>query len=651
MQTYRYDLNKISDIRLNAKGLQCVLIDKDRETCIITIAITYEAVYGMGERFNHVNQKGLTVNAEVYEQFCNQGEISYCPIPFFFTNTGLGVYVDSWVISQFEFGDTIRITIQKDSLGKWPEIYFFVGKPKEIIQEYVTVTGKPFMIPKWSFGAWISANRWHTQEQVEEQISLMEKHNFPANVIVIEAWSDEATFYQWNANGEWPAPKEMVAQLHEKGIRIILWQIPVLKKMHEEEYHKVLAEDWEYAKAHHLCVLNPDGTPYRIPEERWFGGAMLPDFTNKETVDWWFSKRQYLLDMGVDGFKTDGGEFIYSNEIKVHNGLTGIEMRNAFVSSYVEAYHNFIGKDRVLFSRAGYKGQQNFPIQWAGDQQSTWEEFRHVLVAGISIGASGVPFWGFDIGGFAGPLPTVELYERATQAAVFTPIMQWHSEPAGGQFAEILPGIKDAENDRSPWNIALCYQDDDLLDRLRYHYNLRTNLLPYLYDQAKKASETGIPMMRHLIFDYPEDENVYNIEDSFMLGDLLIAPILHEGQTERGVYLPAGEWVNIWTGEVLEGNRKYLIVCGGERIPVFIRSGGCIALNLGDDRRLGSYVGNSTEEYQHLCFCCAGIEGDYRFSDDLGNEILITWKNGIKHTEVLSGNVQFEAIDCGLLNE
>ncbi|WP_304942099.1 glycoside hydrolase family 31 protein [Vallitalea guaymasensis] len=640
MKTYKYNLNSA----LNIDDLDYVCLKKENDKCTITIDINYQAAYGLGERFTCINQKGLTVQSHVYEKFCNQGEISYCPIPFFFTNTGLGVYVDSWVINEFHFADTIKITISKDSSDKFPEIYFFLGEPKEIISEYVSLTGKPFITPKWSFGPWISANRWNTEELVEEQLELLEKHKFPANVMVLEAWSDEATFYRWNENGEWKNPKEMIDNLHDKGIKLILWQCPIIKKMDEGEFHEVNAEDWKYVKENGLCIKNADGSPYTIPNGRWFSGSMIPDFTNEETINWWFSKRQHLLDIGVDGFKTDGGEFVYDDDIKAHNGMTGIEMKNAYASSYVQAYHNFIGKDRVLFSRAGHKGQQNFPMQWAGDQQSTWDEFRHIIVAGISLGICGVPFWGFDIAGFAGELPSLELYERATQLAVFTPVMQWHSEPVGGQFSEILPGIK-GTNDRSPWNMALCYQDEDLIDRLRYHYNLRMNLLPYIYDQARKSSETGIPMMKHLVLDYPDDEVVYNVEDSFILGDILIAPVINEGKTDREVYLPEGTWMNLWNGETLAGNKKYQIDCGKERIPVFVRNGGCIALNLDEDKKLGSYVGNNIEDYNKLCFYLAGSEGEYCFSDDLGNKILITWENGINKTEVLSGNVQFEIIN------
>lgn len=641
---FRFDLNESNNISVISDFLNGVFIAHSDGVCTVTLDIIYDAVYGMGEKFNCVNQKNLEVEAKVYEKFCNQGEISYCPIPFFFTNTNVGVFVDTFVVTKYEFKDNIKIKFEKDSKGKWPVLYFFIGSPKEIVEAYTGITGKPLLTPKWSFGVWMSANRWNTQEEVEKQIQLQEKYNFPANVLVLEAWSDEATFYRWNEHGEWKNPQKMIDELHKKGIRLILWQIPVIKKMAEGESHEVLENDWKYAVENKLCVLNTDGTPYVIPQDHWFPGSMLPDFTNPDTLDWWFSKRKHLLDMGVDGFKTDGGEFILSDDIKVHNGFTEVEMKNCFAASYVKEYSKFIGPDRVLFSRAGYTGQQNYPMHWAGDQVSTWDELRHVLTAGLSIGLSGIPYWGFDIGGFSGPLPSVELYERSMQMSVFSPVMQWHSEPSGGQFEEIMHSAEGI-NDRSPWNMSSVYKDNELLERIGFHYNLRTNLLPYIYDQAKKSSETGLPMMRHLILEYPEDINVVDIEDSFMLGDILVSPVIYEGKKEKEVYLPAGLWIDLWSGEKKSGGKRYLVTCGIEKIPAFVREGSCIAFNLSDEKKLGTCVGNELESYHNLCFYVTGTIGQYHFRDDLNNEMFINWEYGCTNVKVISGNTKYCIID------
>ncbi len=629
----------------------------------ITIESQYRAAFGLGERFDMVNQKGTERSIEVIDKFCHQGPLTYCPIPFFYTDKGFGVYIDTLRVSDISFKDLITISL-KGTLEDFPELVLFFGQPAEILQDFSRLTGKVKLPPKWSFGPWISANRWNTQAEVENQTALLKKYQFPATALVIEAWSDESTFYLWNGatyrendgsrglsynelNFEgtafWPDPGAMIDKLHEEGIHLILWQVPLIKKCEEGLSCAQHDADWEYAVENGLVALNPDGNPYTIPKGHWFPGSMIPDFTNPEVVKWWLEKRRYLLEMGVDGFKTDGGEFIYKDDITFFDGSTGKEMRNGFVKGYMEAYSNFIDENRVLFSRAGYTGQQRCPIQWAGDQESTWDELRAVLKAGLSIGLSGVPYWSFDIGGFAGALPSPELYERSTQLAVFAPVMQWHTEPVGGQFAEIMPSAKGI-NDRSPWNMAEVFGDWALLDRLRFHYHLRSNLLPTLYHEALKSKDSGLPMMRHLALDYPGDTNTLDIEDSFLLGDLLVAPVLWEGQTQRKIYLPEGRWMSLWNQKVYEGCQWVTSEFYENRIPVYLREGSGLALNLGDSKKLGSPVGAGVGAYQNLCFYLAGNQGQTHFKDDQKNELFITWQNDEVNIDRISGDVRIQIL-------
>ncbi len=624
---------------------------------VITIESSYRAAYGLGERFDVVNQKGMERSLEVIEKFCHQGPVTYCPIPFFTTDAGFGVYIDTLRVSEISFKETITIAL-KGTPDELPELVLFFGRPAEMLQDFSHLTGKVKLPAKWSFGPWISANRWNTQAEVEKQVALLKSYQFPATALVIEAWSDESTFYLWNGatyqandgsgglaydalnfqgTAFWPNPRAMTDKLHEEGIHLILWQVPVIKKCEEGLSCAQHDADWNYAVDNGLVALNPDGSPYTIPEGHWFAGSMVPDFTNPKAVQWWFEKRKYLLEMGVDGFKTDGGEFIYKDDITFFDGFTGKEMRNGFAKRYMETYTDFVGEDGVLFSRAGYTGQQRCPIHWAGDQESTWDELRAILKAGLSIGLSGVPYWSFDIGGFAGALPSPELYERSTQLAVFAPVMQWHTEPVGGQFAEIMPSAKGI-NDRSPWNMAEVFGDWGLLDRLRFHYHLRSNLIPTLYHEALRSQETGLPMMRHLFLEYPDDINTLNIEDAFMLGDLLVAPIIMEGQTQRKIYLPEGRWMSLWSQEFYEGRQWVTSEFHENRIPVYIKEGSGLALNLGDSMKLGSPVGNGVGAYQNLCFYLIGKEGKTYFKDDQNNELYITWKNDDAVIERVSGD-------------
>ncbi len=552
----------------------------------LQIDLEYTAAFGMGEKYDSFNQKGNRVVNRVEERFCFQGSKTYCPAPFFWTDAGFGMYVDTYVPSTFDFREKcIRVELPVNA-----EIVCFSGTPEIILREYMDLFGKALLPPEWVFGVWISANRWNSRERLFVELDKLERYDFPASVAVLEAWSDEATFYIFNgakyvpsrdgkalgyedfdfSESPWGDPKEMIRQLHDQNLKLLLWQIPVYKEIPPEEpYNEQNALDKREAVERGLCVRNSDGSPYRIPEGHWFSGSMIPDYTNQIARQSWFSKRQYLLDIGVDGFKTDGGEFIYRDDVRFADGGDGVDGVNKYAQDYTCAYRDFIGKDRALFSRAGYAGQHTVPIHWAGDQQSQNCELRAVLNAALSAAASGILFWSFDIAGFAGPLPSLDLYRRATQFACFCPIMQWHSEPDGGQFKNLMQGSS-GNNERSPWNMADVYQRPEFLDEMRFWHKLREQLRPYLWHTAQRCVAESAPMLRPLCYGWQDDSNAVLCDDQFMLGDaLLVAPMLTENAESRDVYLPDGSWVNLFTGERFSGMQRLL--CGTkDRLPVFV---------------------------------------------------------------------------------
>ncbi len=535
----------------------------------VRIAHGYAGAFGLGERYDALNYLGKTAVNAVEEKFCRQGDKTYCPMPFFWTDSGLGVYAETARVTRFEFGrGTITLHLPEGCA-----LHVFSGSPEEIVAAYMRLTGEPVLPPDWVFGPWISANHWDSREKLERAVAQAEEHGFPVSVAVVEAWSDEATFYRFRSDTLWPEPAEMIARLHEKGIRLILWQIPVYKQLEpHEKPNAQLERDWDEAVRRELCVKNADGTPYRIPEGHWFAGSLVPDFTNPETVESWFSRREYLTELGVDGFKTDGGEFILSDGARFFDGTDGAEGRNLYPQMYTGAYTEHLKPGQALFSRAGYVGAHTTPILWAGDQVSTFDELRSQLNAGLSASASGVIFWGFDIGGFAGELPSPELYLRATQLACFAPIMQWHSEPDGGQFKLLQPGME-GNNERSPWNIERAFGMTGYTEQVRRWHLLRMELLPYIRAEAAKCVESCRPLMRPMAYAFPGDARCVGIDDEYMFGDaLLVAPVLREGVSEREVYLPGGEWRDFYTGERLPGGRAYTRNCA-DAIPVFVRSG------------------------------------------------------------------------------
>ena len=555
----------------------------------LTVHVPYNGAYGMGEKYDSLNQKGKTVINQVREKFCFQGDKTYCTTPFFWTDTGFGLYVDTCEVTTFIFGESyIEIKLPETA-----DVVLFSGTPEEMIREYMSLFGPAVLPPEWTMGIWISANRWNTQKDVDVLLEKLKKYDFPASVVVLEAWSDEATFYIWNGakyepvpNGHalkyedfdfsgtpWPDPAKMIQDIHDAGLKLLLWQVPVYKKQGDDEVQNAQNDlDREDAVARKLCVTMPDDTPCTIPKGNWFPDSMVPDFTNPETVKSWFGKRQYLLDIGVDGFKTDGGEFIHHSEAQFRNGTTGKEGVNRYSRDYTESYRNFVGSNGVIFSRAGFSGQHTVPCHWGGDQQSQNSELASVLKAGLSAAASGMIFWGFDLAGFAGPLPSLDLYRRATQMACFCPIMQWHSEPDGGQFRELMPGAE-GNNERSPWNMEESYAAPGFMAEMRYWHRLHEQLRPYLWKTAQDCVRNSTPFMRPLVYEWPNDVNAVNCQDEYLLGnDLLVAPLLEENATTREVYLPHGVWFDFFDGTEYSGNQTVTAGKDG-KLPVFTRNG------------------------------------------------------------------------------
>lgn len=528
-------------------------------------------VWGTGERFDHVNQQGHGSNGRVVEKFTRQGDQTYLPMPFFMTEQHLGWWCEGSISTEMDFHN--GFTLCRAATGeKLSQDVLFFGDSKALLAQFLGRTGQPVLPPEWAFGVWISANGWNSDAEVDQQLQALREYDYPADVMVLEAWSDEMTFYRWNDAQHWQDPAQTVKRIREHGLHLILWQIPIVKYEWDGEPNEWLQRDIEEAIRNKYCVCLADGTPYRITEN-WFHHSLLLDFTNPQAVKWWFDKRKYLLDMGVEGFKTDGGEFLFDYDAKLHNGQGGLEAHNLYPGQYIGAYHAFLaqnGVDGLTFSRADYAGAQTRPMHWAGDQLSQWSELSAQLTAGISAGLSGVLFWGFDIGGFAGELPSAELYLRATAMACFCPVMQWHAEPRSGQFfATHGTGFV---NDRSPWNLARQLKDERVLTLATAFARLRQRLRPYLYKEARHCVTANRPLMAHLCMDFGDDPVACACEDAYMLGrKLLVAPITREGQRERAVYLPAGRWRHYFTQEIFHGQQTCNVNVPLDQIAVFER--------------------------------------------------------------------------------
>jgi alpha-glucosidase (family GH31 glycosyl hydrolase) len=274
-------------------------------------------------------------------------------------------------------------------------------------------------------------------------------------------------------------------------------------------------------------------------------------------------KRGYLLDdVGIDGFKTDGGEHLWGESVRFHDGRRGDELWNAYPQLYTQAYYDFARskRDAITFSRAGFTGSQRSPLHWAGDENSTWDAYRHSILAGLSAGISGISFWGWDFGGFSGEIPTAELYLRAAAMATFCPVMQYHSE---------FNAHRSPSNDRTPWNIQARTGDDRVMPIFNQLMAVRERLLPYIWQEAQFSADSGQPMMRAVKITHP-DASVY---DYYFGRDLLVSPVVEAGTDTLQVALPPGEWRDFWTDDVHAGGQSITVAAGLDRIPVFVRRG------------------------------------------------------------------------------
>ncbi len=534
-----------------------------------------EHVVGFGERFHSLDQRGQIVDAVVFEQYKRQGHRTYLPTPFAIVTGGgrsWGFHVATSRRTWFDVGatDPRRIVVSAEVTPEDPILRLrrYEGDPASILRAFLVETGLPPVPPKWIFEPWMSGNQWNTQERVLREVRQSLALDIPVGAIVIEAWSDESTFvafrdaqyevhpdgaphhladFTFPPDGAWPSPQEMVEELHAAGIKVLLWQIPLVPTDRGDDGQ--IGADLATMRARGYAVKETDGTPYRN-RGWWFPGALLPDWTNPDARRWWLDKRRYLVDeLGIDGFKTDGGEHAWGHDLRYFDGTRGDAGNNLFPVHYAAAYHELT---EVTFSRAGFTGSAAFPAHWAGDENSTWEGFRDSLTAGLTAAASGISYWGWDLAGFSGEPPTAELYLRSAAAACFAPIMQYHSEFGSP--------------DRTPWHVASLTGEPEVVDIYRRFAKLRLSLVPYLH----AASSSGGPLMRPLLFDFADDPEIWRWPLQWMLGDkLLVAPVTSPGATTWRVYLPAGEWADYFTGEVHIGPCVVERAVPLDEIPVF----------------------------------------------------------------------------------
>jgi alpha-D-xyloside xylohydrolase len=500
-----------------------------------------EKIFGCGESFTRLDKRGqkLVLWTDDANGIQNQG--MYKPIPFFMSSRGYGMFMHTTSPITCDFGNSFSgvnsLMIGDDEL----DLFVFLGSPKEILDEYTKLTGKSPLPPLWSFGLWMSRCTYNSEQQVRDIAAKLRQNKIPCDVLHLDTgWfeTDWQCDYEFSTT-RFTDPKKMISDLKDEGFHISLWQLPYFvpkNKLFPELVEK------------NLVVRDGKGN---LPYE----DAVL-DFSNPKTVDWYQNKLAGLLKMGVGAIKVDFGEASPNNGIWA-NGRTGFYEHNLYPLRYNKAVADITKKitgDNIIWARSAWAGSQRYPIHWGGDAESTDDGMAAELRGGLSFGLSGFSFWSHDIGGFtATSVATMDKNLFARWLAFG--MLSSHSRCHG-----IAP--------KEPWNYG-----DDFMNEFRIEDELKYKLMPYVYAQAKDCSEHGLPMLRALFIEFPDDPGSWLVDDEYLFGSsILVAPLLHENETERDVYLPPGDWIDYQTGKSYSGGWQH--IASGE-IPeiILVRDG------------------------------------------------------------------------------
>ncbi|MFF0227369.1 alpha-xylosidase [Streptomyces sp. NPDC004629] len=528
-----------------------------------------EQVYGLGERFTPFVKNGQVVDVWQADGGTSS-EQAYKNIPFYLSSRGYGVFVNHPGRVSFEVGSESVGQVQFSVEDQTLEYYVVAGPtPKDVLARYTALTGRPALPPAWSFGLWLTTSftTSYDERTVMSFVDGMAERGIPLSVFHFDCfWMRE---YQW-CDFAWdpdvfPDPEGMLARLKDKGLRISLWINPYIAQ-------KSPLFD-EAARLGHL-VRRPDGDVWQW--DLWQAGMGLVDFTSPDARAWFKAKLKPLLDQGVDCFKTDFGERI-PTDVVWHDGSDPERMHNYYTHLYNQTVFELLEKERgqgeaVLFARSATAGGQQYPVHWGGDCWSSFEAMAESLRGGLSLSLSGFGFWSHDIGGFEGT-PDAAVFKRWLAFG----LLSSHSRLHG------------SSSYRVPWEFG-----DEAVDVARRFTRLKHRLMPYLYGAAVEAHHTGVPMMRPMVLEFPNDPACRPLDRQYLLGsDLLVAPVFTEdGEVE--VYLPEGTWTHLLTGERVTGPVWRTERHGYDSLPLYVREGAVLPLASDDSRPDGDWLAEPT---------------------------------------------------------
>ncbi|EXG77821.1 family 31 glycosyl hydrolase, alpha-glucosidase [Xylanibacter oryzae DSM 17970] len=498
-----------------------------------------EKIFGCGESFTSLNKVGQKVQLFVTDPQGPESDGQYKPVPFFFSNRGYGIFMHTSAPVTCDFGSSY---IGADRLFMGDEkmdLFIFFGKPKDILNEYTDITGKSPMLPLWTFGTWMSRITYFSQKEGLDVAENLRSHRIPADVIHFDTgWfgTDWQCDYQF-AKDRFPNPVLMLKQMKEMGFHVDLWQLPYFTP--KNKFFKELVDN-------NMEVKNAaGGMPYE--------DAVL-DLSNPSTVKWYQDKIAGLIKQGVSAIKCDFGEAAPLNGI-YYSGKGGLYEHNLYPLRYNKALWEAVKQysgDGVIWARSAWAGSQRYPIHWGGDAATTNTGLIGDLHGGLSIGLSGFSFWSHDMGGFVTASPE-DIYRRWLPFGFLSSHTRAHGAPP-----------------KEPWLIS-----DSFTDAFRDCAEMKYKLMPYVYAQAKDCTEKGLPMVRALFVEFPDDPGAWLVEDEYLFGSqILVAPLLESGDS-RICYLPKGKWIDYQNGTVYDGGYQTIKV---GKIPavILVRDGSLI---------------------------------------------------------------------------
>ncbi|MBS6947670.1 MAG: alpha-xylosidase [Bifidobacterium scardovii] len=525
-----------------------------------------ENVYGFGEHFGPLVKNGQTVDIWNADGG-TQSEQAYKNVPFYLTNKGYGVLVNHRGHVSFEVGTENAAAVQFSVPGE--SIEFFViggGDPKTILDRYTALTGRPPIVPEWSYGLWLSTSFTtdYDEKTVTEMVSRMNELDIPLSVFHYDCfWMKpfQLCDFTWDED-HFPDPEGMLGRLHrEFGLHISVWTNPYIGQE---------TPVYDEAAAAGYLLKRTDGKVWRT--DMWESGMGIIDVTNPEARAWYKGKIKGLLRQGVDAIKTDFGERIPSRGVRWYDGTDPALMHNWFTELYNRIVFEAIEEERgegeaVLYARSATVGGQTQPVHWGGDCESTFEAMAQSLRGGLSLLSSGFGYWSHDIGGFEDTVPDSNVYKRWVAFG----LLSSHSRLHGSRLYRV-PWLFDDWDREHGVEIPV---GQSAVEVLREFAALKRRLTPYIVRAGKEAHEHGTPIMRPMLMEFPDDPAAWQLDLQYMFGpDLLVAPVFsREGDVEY--YLPAGKWTNWFTGETVEPSgagvwRRERHV-GFDYVPLWIR--------------------------------------------------------------------------------